>query len=110
MIICNNNNNANDNDNDNNWGDGGVTSGDRTEGGEEGKVEGEEGKLSRMGRDGIEGSVRGPKKTVICYDKSKARQRGRSNNCTSIAKKMKRRPVVGYKYLHIKKAKMTAHW
>ena len=58
MIICNNNNNANDNDNDNNWGDGGVTSGDRTEGGEEGKggERGEEreeegGILLRTGRD-----------------------------------------------------------
>ena len=66
--------------------------------------------MSRMGRDSVEGFVRGPKKTVIWYDKSKARQRGRSNNCTTIANKMTRRPVVGYKYLHIKKAKMTAHW
>ena len=66
--------------------------------------------MSWMRQDGIEGFVGGPKKTVIWHDKSKARQRGRSNNCTTIANKMTRRPVVGYKYLHIKKAKMTAHW
>ena len=67
--------------------------------------------MSWTGWDGIEGSLRcpsGTKKTVIWYDKLKARQRGRNNNCTIIANEI--RPGVGYNYIHTKKVKMTALW